>query len=89
MLKRYTSTLRWRQALPPLIHCELDCVGRFYLFGFPLPAGFCRVKLFLYLLILIAASCSNCTSQSQAISHCRLAAFHFDDASFMGQRFFI
>ena len=55
MLKRYTSTLRWRQALPPLFTGSL-IVWIVLSFWFSFARWLLGVEIALYLLVLIAAA---------------------------------
>ncbi len=55
MLKRYTKTIRWRQALPPLFVGSLIAVI-FLSFWFSFARWLFSLEIILYLFILIAAS---------------------------------
>ncbi|MFZ1042991.1 MAG: glycosyltransferase [Anaerolineales bacterium] len=55
MLKRYTSTLRWRQALPPLFTASLIVLAVLSVW-FSSARWFLSIEIILYLLVLIAAS---------------------------------
>jgi hypothetical protein len=53
MLKRYPRTLRWRQALPPLL--VLSLLGSLLLVWVPVVRGVLVLEACLYLLVLLAA----------------------------------
>jgi glycosyltransferase involved in cell wall biosynthesis len=55
MLKRYTNTVRWRQALPPLFVASLIALI-FLSFWFSFARWLLSLEIILYLFILIAAS---------------------------------
>ena len=57
MLKRYTNTIRWRQALPPLFVASLIVLA-ILSFWFSFACRLLSLEIILYLLILIAASVS-------------------------------
>jgi succinoglycan biosynthesis protein ExoA len=55
MLKRYTNTVRWRQALPPLFTASLIVLAVLSIW-FSSVRWFLSIEIILYLLVLIAAS---------------------------------
>jgi glycosyltransferase involved in cell wall biosynthesis len=65
MLRRYPSTLRWRQALPPLFVCSVIGLGILSMF-FPAVGILLAAELFLYFSILILAGILAATRQRAA-----------------------
>ena len=55
MLKRYTNTIRWRQALPPLFTASLIVLAVLSIW-FSSARWFLSIEILLYLLVLVAAS---------------------------------
>jgi glycosyltransferase involved in cell wall biosynthesis len=54
MLKRYPSTIRWRQAIPPIFVCSIFLLG-FFTIWYPIAKWILAIELSFYLSILIIA----------------------------------